>query len=46
MDLFLFCYEMDFVMSLSNNKQANIIAAFNTKSRYLNDILNINNYLF
>ena len=24
-DLFLFCYEMDFMVSLSNNKQANTI---------------------
>ena len=33
-DLFLFCYEMDFTMSLSDD-----IDALNTKSRYLNDIL-------
>ena len=31
------------MMSLSDDKQANIIDAFNTKSRYLDDILNINN---
>ena len=35
-DLFLFCYERDFMMSLSDDKQA-----FNTTSRYLYDILNI-----
>ena len=29
-------------MSLSDDKQANIIGAFNTISRYLDDILNIN----
>ena len=40
-DLFLFCYERDFMMSLSVNKQANIIVAFNTTSRYLEDILNM-----
>ena len=28
-DLFLFCYDRDFMMSLSNDKQANIIDAFN-----------------
>ena len=28
-------------MSLSNDKQADIIDAFNTSSRYLDDILNI-----
>ena len=30
-DLFLFCYDRDFMMSLSNDKQANIIDAFNTQ---------------
>ena len=40
-DLFLFCYERDFMMSLSDDKQADIIDAFNTTSRYLDDILNI-----
>ena len=37
-DLFFFCYERDFMMSLSDNKQANIIGAFNTTSRYVDDI--------
>ena len=45
-DLFLFCYERDFMMSLSDDKQADVIDAFNTTSRYLDDILNINNYYF
>ena len=45
-DLFLFCYERDFISSLSDNKQADIIYGFNTTSRYLNDILNINNAYF
>ena len=40
-DLFLFCYERDFMMSLSDDKQA----AFNTTSRYLDVILSINNVL-
>ena len=44
--LFLFCYERDFMMSLSNDKQGDIIYAFNTKSRYLDDILNIDNVFF
>ena len=43
-DLFLFCYERDFMMSLSHDKQADIIDAFHTTSRYLDDILNINVY--
>ena len=30
------------MMSLSGDKQADIIDAFKTTSRYLNDILNIN----
>ena len=42
-DLFLFCYERDFMMSLSDDKQADIIDAFNATSRYLDYILNINN---
>ena len=42
-DLFLFCYERDFMISLSKDKQTNVIDAFNTTSRYLDDILNIIN---
>ena len=45
-NLFLFCYERDFMMSLSGDKQADIIDAFNTSSRYLDDISNINNVYF
>ena len=41
--LFWFCYERDFMMSLSDDKQTDIIEAFNTTSRYLDDILNVNN---
>ena len=33
-------------MSLSDDKQADVIDAFNTTSRYLDDILNINNVYF
>ena len=40
-DLILFCYERDFMMSLSDEKQADVTDAFNTTSRYLDDILNI-----
>ena len=40
-DLFLFCYERDFMMSLSDVKQAEIIEAFKSTSRYLDDLLNI-----
>ena len=41
-DLFLFCYVRDFMLSLSDDKQADFIDAFNTTSRYLDNILNIN----
>ena len=44
--VFLFCYEMDFMVSLSDDKQVDIIDAFNTTSRYLYDILNSNNVYF
>ena len=33
-------------MSLSDDKQADVIGVFNTTSRYLYDILNINNVYF
>ena len=45
-DLFLFCYERDFMTSLSDVKQAEIIEAFNSTSRYLDDLLNIDNPYF
>ena len=34
------------MMSLSDDKPAGVIDAFSTKSRYLDDILNINNVYF
>ena len=40
------CYEKDFMMSLSDDKQTDIIDAFNTTSKYLGDILNISNIYF
>ena len=45
-DLFLFCYERDFMKYLSNDNQADIIRAFNSTSRYLDDLLNIDNPYF
>ena len=46
-ELFLFCYERYFMMSLSNDKQADIIEAFiYSTSRYLDDLLNIDNPFF
>ena len=45
-DLFLFCYERDFMLSLSDNNLSDIIEAFNSTSRYLDDLLNIDNPYF
>ena len=45
-DLFLFCYERDFMLSLSDNNQADIIEAFNSTSGYLDDLLHIDNPYF
>ena len=44
--LFLFCYERAFILSLSDNNQPDIIEAFNSTSRYLDDLLNIDNPYF
>ena len=45
-DLFLLCYERDFMLSLSDNNETNIIEAFNSTSRYLDDLINIDNPYF
>ena len=45
-DLFLFCYERDFMKDLSSDNQANVIKAFHSTSRYLDDLLNIDNRYF
>lgn len=45
-DLFLFCYERDFMLSLNKNTQPDVIEAFNSTSRYLDDLLNIDNIYF
>ena len=45
-DLALFCYERDFMSSLSNHNQTDIIEAFNSTSRYLDDLLKIDNPYF
>ena len=41
-DLFLFCYEKDFMLSLSDNNQACVVEAITSTSRYLDDLLKIN----
>ena len=45
-DLFLFCYERAFMTSLSDVKQDEMIEAFNSTSRYLDDLLDIDNPYF
>ena len=45
-DLFLFCHERDFMTSLSDVKQAEIIEAFKSTSWYLDDLLNIDSPYF
>ena len=42
-ELFLFCFERYFMTSLSDDNQADIIEVFNSTSRYLDDLLKINN---
>ena len=45
-DLFLFCYERDFMLSLSDANQSEVIEASNSSSQYLDDLLNIDNNFF
>ena len=45
-DYVLFCYERDFMLSLSDNNQTDIIEAFNSTSRYLDDLHSIDNPCF
>ena len=45
-DLFLLCHERDFMLSLSEDNQSGVIESFNSTSRYLDDLLNIDNIFF
>ena len=45
-DLFLFCYYRDFMLSLSDHNPTDIIEAFSSTSRLLDDLLNIDNPYF
>ena len=46
-DLFLFCYDRDLMLSLSDYNQTDIIEAFfNCTSRYLDDLSNIDTPYF
>ena len=42
-DLFLFCYERDFMSNLHKSKRCDLIEMFNETSRYLDDILTVDN---
>ena len=44
--LFFLCHEKDFMLFLSDDKQADIIVAFYTTFRYLDDISAMNNIYF
>ena len=41
-DLFLYCYESDFMPDIYNSKQHHLIDMFNDTSRYLDDIFTMN----
>ena len=45
-DLSLFCYERDFLLSLSDNNQEDVVVGVNSTSRYLDDLLHIDNPYF
>ena len=45
-DLFLFCYEREFMKSLSRENQTDIIETSNSTSKYLDDLLNIDDIYF
>ena len=42
-DLFLYCYERDFLSDLHKSKRHDLIYMFNDSSRYLDDIFSIDN---
>ena len=42
----LFCYERDFMLSLPDNNQADVNETFNSTSRYLDVMLDIDNPFF
>ena len=45
-DLFLVCFERDFMKSVTKEKRYDLIDAFNSTCRYLDDLLNIDNIHF
>ena len=45
-DLFLYCYERDFMSNLQKSKRFDLVDKFNDTSRYLDDIFTIGNPAF
>ena len=45
-DLFLYCFERDFMSNLQKSKRFDLIDKFNDTSRYLDDIFTIDNFEF
>ena len=45
-DLFIYCYEKDFMSDLHKSKHHDLIDMFNDTSRYLDDIFTIDNPAF
>ena len=44
--MLLFCYEIYFILSLSDKYQADVVDTSNSTSRYLDDLLDINKLYF
>jgi hypothetical protein len=44
--LFLYSYERDFMLSVSEDKQQDVTVAFNNTSRYRDEISNLDNSYF
>ena len=45
LQMFFICYERAFMLFLSENNRADLVEAFNSTSRYLDDLLNIDNLI-
>ena len=45
-DVFLFCYKRVLILSLSKDNASDVVEAFNSTSRYLDVLLNIDNKFF
>ena len=45
-DLFLYCYERDFMSNLQKSQRFDLIDKFNDTSRYLDDIFTTDNLVF